>query len=92
MDKKKPRSFGVTGAKAGKFECWCPKPALYDLHESALATVARRTLAAHEMRAPTEADVLQQAILSHALLPRWHQVLDLHQKVTAENLTAIFVS
>jgi hypothetical protein len=43
---------------------------------------------------PTEAAVvaLRQAILSHALLPRWHQALDLRQKVTTENPTAVFVS
>jgi hypothetical protein len=45
-------------------------------------------------KAPTEGGVvaLQQAILSHALLPRWHQAIDLHQKVTTENPTAVFVS
>ena len=41
LDKKKPRSFGMTGAKAGKSKCWRPKPALYDYYELALATVAR---------------------------------------------------
>jgi hypothetical protein len=35
---------------------------------------------------------LQQAILSHALLPCWHQALDLSQKVTTENPNAILVS
>jgi hypothetical protein len=42
--------------------------------------------------APTEAALvaLQQAILSHALLPHWHQALDLRQKVTTENPTAVF--
>jgi len=41
FQKKAPKRL-LVGAKAGKSECWCPKPAPYDYHESAIATVARR--------------------------------------------------
>ena len=41
FQKKAPKRL-LVGAKAGKSECWCPKPAPYDYHKSAIATVARR--------------------------------------------------
>ena len=60
-----------------------------------IVTLRQKTrVLAERFRAPTEVAVvaLQKAIPSHALLPRWHQALDLRQKVTTENPTAVFVS